>query len=454
MRYVAISLGCAVLAACGTAKDALQDASPVVIDASTIDADPHGLLTITTLDFNSNNAPVAGIPVVVQAADGTVIVDTPSDANGKVTATILPGATVTAVYQQVQGSGSAAHTAYQPIVITGAKPGDHLFFGSQGLDNSDDGGFDVTIPAYPYAGGSTLYYTAWGPCNSAGGSPNTTVHLAFRKNCHPAKFSVYVTATWSGAPGPYVVAEIKNVDGATPVVVPSNYVGTSNFNGGYFDIPAQINQISMQRAAGTSYGYSTSISGAPVDGTYAGSTSYNPRVGDGAFASSGYRRSDLPNAGQQLTQRIDPNSDSYGVDVKSMLLPWIRAATYDTTSQTFVASLDGTAAYDEALIGVSYTPASTNNTVQWIVFTDSATNVKLPTLPAHLNVPASTSTSTLGSVITFLVASDDYHGWDEVRQHAFDEYIGAQNGTTKTTTRASYNFNGVNKTAGMPKVFP
>src|SRR4051812_11718103 len=87
------------------------------------DADPRGPVHVTVRDVIGNGAPAPNIPVVFIDPDGTVVADIVSDADGRATANVLPGASVSAVYQQLTTNiVTTTNIRYLFVSVLGIKP--------------------------------------------------------------------------------------------------------------------------------------------------------------------------------------------------------------------------------------------------------------------------------------------------------------------------------------------
>jgi len=117
MRSIALLGG--LLIACGGGGAAGDDQSGdggVAGDGADIDAPPTGPVTVTVRDVLG---PRAGVRIVFQAADSSLVADSTTDAAGKASAMVPPGGFVTAVEAFGPGQGTLR-------TIAGVQPGDQL----------------------------------------------------------------------------------------------------------------------------------------------------------------------------------------------------------------------------------------------------------------------------------------------------------------------------------------
>jgi len=149
------------------------DATAVIADASP-DADVHGAVTVTVI--SRDGGPMKGAAVVFTDAEGTQ--EKIAGDDGKTSATVLPGATVTAV--------SASDTLRYVDSVAGVKPGDDLVLGTA-YNEPQIGTFNVDL-GFLDSGDTVAVY---GPCDSSialGPKPQLaaggqTVQLTMHPSC-------------------------------------------------------------------------------------------------------------------------------------------------------------------------------------------------------------------------------------------------------------------------------
>ncbi len=419
-----------VVGACGTAKDTTADAFQMPVDAAPpVDAATHGMITATTLDYLTNNAPVAGVPVIIYAPDGTVASEMVSDANGTITGEVDVGGSVTAYYTSASRNSA--------LTIVDVHPGDNLVFGISERNTASEGTFNVTFP--PTAGATG--YTVYGPCNSVSGAANTAVAIQFRKNCKPDQFDVFVVA--QNASGPFSSAEALGVMRASSSVTLANiWTPLDNFNVGYQNFAANIPSIDFQRYAGfPSNGASSGTTVTTATG-HTGSAQSSVRAGKYAYVTSQFSRpSGDPklSVGQYITQRIDGKASSYALDIDAHRLPWIQGLTYDMATQTVAATLEHPSTISEVLVGLEFSRPVGGVTVQYeyIVMAPKLDKIKFPVLPAHLNVVYPASGSSF-QVVSYMIDSTDGADWNVTRQSPIDLYFSTFVGSTTNTARLSF----------------
>jgi hypothetical protein len=106
-------------AACGRSTAAPMDASDAAMaDAALLDCSPFADQDVVKLTFTAYNGHVAGVPVVYQNADSSLVGVALTDTNGTACGKIDPGGFVTVI-----------PPTYELVSFAAVKPGDHLFVG-------------------------------------------------------------------------------------------------------------------------------------------------------------------------------------------------------------------------------------------------------------------------------------------------------------------------------------
>ncbi len=130
------------LAACGGTTAVTSDAPPLPPPIDAIAPGP------ATLAITNAGAPVAGVQVWFQAADGNVIAETTTDATGTASAVVAPGAIVT-VLGPFGGAGDLR-------TYVGVQPGDRLTLDQPAVENVT---MDVVVPVDPEASAYLVFST-------------------------------------------------------------------------------------------------------------------------------------------------------------------------------------------------------------------------------------------------------------------------------------------------------
>jgi hypothetical protein len=406
-----------VIAACGKVSAVADASNGSGADAPAApDADPHGVVTVTVLNTDQSGTPVQGVPVVFFDPDGTMVGKSDSDVQGKASATVLPGANVSVVWPK-------SATQYQIATVYEIKPGDNLVIGFRNPDPTDVATFHVTYAQY--AGATT--YTIVGPCGNA--DTNGTLH--FQAACKTDPFDVYVLAynasgqllAWNGQNGVALSAGSTNL--------PSNgWTFVGSFTASYTNVPAMVNGINMQHVAAFPGGSSANSSGTPANNMLSLQVTA-PAPGTYAWVRSSF--STAAGSQQVVSQRIAGAATTAGMDVTSTLLPWLSSPMFDPAKQQFTVTSAGTGTYDTYLADVTYSRAAggTTTSYEWIVLGSTIGTVTLPTLPADVGGVNPLATDTINAPIA-LAIDDDGTGWDSVRDHIFDEFRAALQGTSRS----------------------
>jgi hypothetical protein len=414
MRPIILSWGLVAVAACGKVSANVDGGAIDAVPGP--DADPHGTVTVTVLNTDQSGTPVQGVPVVFFDPDGTMVGKTASDAQGKASATVLPGANVSVVWPK-------SATQYQTATIYAIKPGDNLVVGFRNPDPTDVATFRITYDQYS---GATSYQI-FGPCGLADASNI----LHFQAACKTDPFDVYIVAfnssnqpiAWNSKNGVALSAGNANLPASG-----WNFVG--QFTSSYTNVPTMVTAINVQHVSGFPGGYSVGNNGTPANNML--SLAVNaPTAGTNAWVRSSFTGA---NTSQQIvSQRIAGAATTAGMDVTATLLPWLSNQKFDPATQQFTVTADSTGTYDTYLADVTYSrgTGSTATSFEWIVLGPTIGTLTLPTLPADVGGVNPLPTDTFNGVVA-LAIDDDGTGWDSVRDHIFDEFRSALQGTSKS----------------------
>jgi hypothetical protein len=407
--------------ACGKVS-ALSDASGTGTDANLVDADAHGVAKVTAFDFATGTVGVANLPTVFINPDGQVASDTKTDASGKAQATILPGASVHVVYPPDPNSNNF----YLTVSVLDIKPGDDIVVPQVGHDSTDAGTFMATATG---ATGAT-HYTLYGPC----GPTDASNQMHFQNWCKTDTFDVYAIA-YDGNNNAIDYAIKTGVafnNGSTNITGPWQNMQT--FSAHYSDISADVTSISLDRFAGGSQGYDVYASGAPVAGALTLTPSAPAPGATSAVVDTTFSRSD--GAQQSLVQQISGSSFSYSDDVTANLLPWFGKPTVDLAAGTIAPNTTGsTATLDEYIAVLQWnhpTADAGNQEYAWIAFGPSAATFTFPTLPADAGDVSPKAGDSAFAAESYGLDRTDANGWDDVRNHAWEELIDILGGGTGT----------------------
>jgi hypothetical protein len=408
------------LTACGkvnTLSDAPQGDgngadSSTGIDANTIDADPHGSITVIVNDPSPPTTPLAGVPVVFVDPAGAIIAEVATDANGKASAVILPGSTVTAVY-------NAGTTNVQLETVLAVAPGDTITIGPQYQgQGSGSGSFTVDVPDYP----GSQSYDVYGPCGSsngaaAGSGALSPVVLGFSDNCTESKMDLVAialnsdhnpdawlenanvaytdggSATLTGTWQPFMqwTATFTNMTGVSLVYV-NDMVPDAN---GY------------QRSG---YAQPTLTLDVPGAATALVETDFTHQSGGGQ---------------EQMYEVVDGHKATYDVDVQAALLPFIGYPTLDLSSATISIPFepggnDGDVLQVQA--GFSRVVNDVTHSYSWEIWSPPTASITLPPMPSDLADTEPTANDSTGNGYATLYGADAITDWSQVRGTLFSAW--------------------------------
>ena len=436
LASICLVAGCGATVAPGTAS---PDAAP--------DADPHGPVHVTVLDVIGNGAPAPNIPVVFIDPDGTIAADVITDGEGGATATVLPGASVSVVYQKldmtsvVDGNGVTTNTTtttYTVVTILAIKPGDDLPIGFTDRDTTQTGTFTVS---YTPSVGATNH-TIVTPCGSFGTGVTGSVTTTMRKSCQRGTFDVLVVA--SDASGVRASASVSNVNlAAGSAVVPNQYTSAGGFATAYSDVPTELTRISLERISGVNdNGFSTFSSCVPSAGSCAITVPAVATAGPTSIVASSFVRGTTSgNLTQRYVQRVGGNNLNYTLDVATNLLPWMTNVTFDQTTSTSTPIMDAPDIVSD-VYGTEIVFGRSTSTTNGTVITKTDTNVDrfilgptaeaiaFPVLPPHVGPIAYQPTDIGTDLIGVRADSTTVDGWDQARARAFELVDAFQKFTT------------------------
>jgi len=420
-------VGLALLAAACGKNTSLTD-GPLGIDASTADAatanpdaDPHGAVTVTLLSRDGIASPVVGAKVVFTDGDGTREKTTGDD--GKATATVLPGATVTAV------------SAYQDTTryvdsIGGVKPGDDLVIGG-GAETPAIGTFTVDVGTLQTSELMTIY----GPCGSGSaqgpqpalagagaGSGGQTITLSMFASCKQDTMDLVAVDERDGTIQGYAVQKgVAYSDGGS-VSLTAQFAPIDSLDAPISNVPAEVTSVAINAYYPNANGYSTYNSLAPTDGKIGFALPITAASG-GLVTTSSY---DGANRVQSSYEQVAPGTTQYAVDLGARLLAWVDAPSVDAAAGKVAVKLTGTATGD--LEHVRFLFRRNGVTYNWELWRAAAGDLALPTLPTDVTDHAPTADDLIEQPYAGLIDLPATVTYDQIRGRlgsAFDPYYSA-----------------------------
>jgi len=399
------------------------------------DADPRGPVHVTVRDVIGNGAPAPNIPVVFIDPDGTVVADIVSDADGRATANVLPGASVSAVYQQLSTTTVVMTTniRYLFVSVLGVKPGDDLPIGFTDRDFTNSGTFNVTFQ--PFTGATT--YDIFTPCGlTSSTTPNTAIPVQMQNSCKRDSFDILVVAR-DASNNALAGAIATNVSlSAGSAAVPGTYTSTNSFAASYTDIPAGISSVSVTRVA------SDTLNGFSVNGTCtpaAGACSITPvqvtTISPKSVLQTSISRTvptGMPSQSQTYIQRVGGANLNYSLDVATNLLPFMTNVVFDPATNTITPTVEAPVTdADEFIIDASYSRSTstteangdtlvTNTSIEALAIGPAVGPLSFPTLPSHVGPIYYQAGDTAGTAIGFTIDGSSVKGYDAARKQAFD----------------------------------
>lgn len=411
--------------------------------ANQIDADVKGIVTVLVLDNGGNGTPVVGQTVVFVEPNGTVEAEVPTDANGRAMGKVLPGASVTTVYV-VDATDSAIKT------VLGVKPGDTITIGAK--KNGDPAGtFTVSAAEVP----GSLSYDFYGPCglqsvNDPGsGSPTVSATLTMNTSCNLATMDLVavkingsgIADAWLEKPG------VAFTDGSTSLG--SNWQPFQQITYSLTDIPAEVGGVIFRDFVPDFEGFENTDYNSNGGGTASGGTF----VPAGATAMIETDFSNANAGGEQFVyDQVTGAPTTYSLDVGATLLPWIGVVSFDSSTAKLTVPVSGTAGGDAFEVDVQYYrpdpgggtgSTALNDFYDWEVWSATAEDITLPTLPTDLAVNNPLSTDTINGAGGVLYESDQVTSYDQIRGNLWGGFDAALAGRgTPGRLRLSYSSSG------------
>lgn len=415
------------LIGCGTVHT-LADASNG--SGTGADANPRGTVKVTTYDPYGSRTPTVGTPVVFIDAAGAVVATVPSDGNGKAQADMLPGGTVTAVWQPTAGQ-------YILQTVEGVKPGDDIALIGLGGGGGTTGTFTLSWPAQTGAS----YYQGYSSCYS-GYTQSTSVALSITDDCRQDTMTVAVAAfdVNNNLLGYLEKTGVQYTDGGSATLSgtwqpPQTFTATlTNLD------PTMIRNVNVQRFNNDRFGFSAFAS--PPNGVMSSVTMSTPAPPSSGKALVEVNVFDMAAGRQQIYQPTAGNSFTYNFDVAAHLLPWVSNPSLDVATGTITVPQTGTGDPDFALTQVSYgrtgtapDAGQTFTSFAWTVIAPNFDNpIKLPVLPVEVGDVNPKSTDSInGFNVAAMADLDTITSYDQARNDVIGLANAATNGRTDAT---------------------
>ena len=382
-------LVCLGAAACGSIA-ADPDATPPDSTPIQADANPRGPVQVTVLTMDRDERPYEGATVVFVEADGTVVARKTSDAAGHASADMLPGASVTVAWLRADGA--------RLVTLLDVDPGDEILVG--GRKGRDFGTMTATTQVtiapqpgamyhYVYTSCGTLYYAdANQPQNiqwyaGCQGDNRDYLAVAIDPNSNAVRSSV-----------------VMNQQPSATVSIPGSWQYAPTFRGSYTNIPSTVGSLNLERrlrSNGWDAYYSSGY--AQVTGAAAAiEIPYTPNALDDMRLTTQIYPVPPGQGGiyyqNQMIRAVRQPGSSYGVDLGSLLLPWVGQPTLDVNTRMITWPQQGTGGTPDAgVIDMYYyrmvpPPGGGNPVYQyysWRVIAPGLTSpLTLPQLPAEV----------------------------------------------------------------------
>ena len=347
-------LACCLAAACGSSPPA---GGP---DAGTPDASGPNLVQVSAhvRMLDDLSSPAAGVPIFFSNVDGSVAWSGKSDANGKATAMVEDGGSVTTYW----GVGA------EPLImstVVGVHAGDDV---DLTMENRDYGGYTGSFTASytPYAGSASTEF--FDQCDDAQvTTQNNAVTLA---RCAPQPLDGILLAL-DGSGTPIAESEINQsvADGDTVTFPAMTPVGTFHV---HLDNAAVTQPLALYRYLGwRQTSKATPAGAATIDldlpGTHAAWTQQfmDLRVG-------------TPTATSRIVDPITPDQTSYSLDLS--ILP---TQTLSFTYANRTVDLTTSAPFTADVLYVHFTKMVGTYPLDWyIAASPSTTSLHVPQIPA------------------------------------------------------------------------
>jgi hypothetical protein len=426
MKIVSAALGALIAGAgCGSVNSNPGDAGGGGSDGGgtgQLDGGPgdssapiqRGAVQVTVVDPSGSGVPAVGVTVVFVDPDGTVVKTANTDSNGKASADVLPGASVTTVAPRA--------SSFQMRTMLAVKPGDDLVIGPKVIDTRVSGTFTLSWPDAP---NHATTFSVYGPCGFVGlttfnpslpgPTAPTTLSFGLQNGCRPETGEILI---WARGQNGTSLHFNDNTD--VPLSAGGSFAMANMWNGGFtfsasYTNAASVSTITSDRIVPDG-GRSAPVTMPATDNTTIGMPGpfgVTARMVSKFAAASG--------AKQTVRQKLPGSATTYALNVNATLLAWLNAPTFNAAVQELqIIKLapSAAAAAEPDLLKVSASWQRGSTQYSWEVFGPDATTVKLPVLPeaagAGLNP---TSADVLQTTATSFEA-DTVAGYDAVRANA------------------------------------
>jgi hypothetical protein len=413
MHWDRLFLGGALIAAACGSDGGFADASITdgdVIDAAAgPDADAHGEVTVTVYTQAGGPTPDRAASVVFTDSEGTQVVAT--DEAGVARATVLPGATVTAV-----------RSAEDPVRITtilDVAPGDAIVVGSRLAATAPLGSHDIAFAAF----GAAASYSAHAGCGSTS-SPGRIVSLPVTAQCGPGPHDVLLVARDASD---VVIGGAAALDVPFPstggvTIAAEQWQPASRLDAMLTGIPDVVDRLTVQHAVlhdGKAYAASTTQA-VRTGGAQLVSVAFPPLAGAEASIVTTVT-DDKDRMTQQIRERR-PTATSYGLQVDAALLPWVRALAIDGSGRGVSWQRSASEGGDGAIFLGSYRRPEQRAVVWFVAAPPTTTTVTLPDLPPELGELEPTAATDFAVALAGIVDASNHDGYPSFRQTAEPDF--------------------------------
>jgi hypothetical protein len=391
-----LAIGCGDDDKMGRPPDAPPPPSDGAMDASS---------SVVSLEIVEGTTPLAGVRVVFQAADSTVIADTMTGADGKASATMDAGGYVTAIdpFPTPQG-------APELRTFAGVKPGDQLQLFERPRDETPIT-IDVTVPLDPNALSYTVSTNCLLDAGVIGGEPSQLQLIG----CGPTANLLVETYDDISRPVSSIYKEsVALADGGSIDLSAEPYTAAPAVTFAYSNLPEGATAVNVYGIRETALGSIHQFS-ALADVT-AGTAMLTHKVPQTANATAA-RLSTVYGATytQHIIAESGPVSTSYAVDGTGLFLPeFTGPAMLDTEAHAIRWSTTGGMAQPDFVLVRAFLNrgGGTPQAWRWVVAAPPGDAVVLPVLPA-----ASPYNVERGDFGSFLVTLGKVPGgYDAVRE--------------------------------------
>ena len=412
----------------------LPDAPPPP-DAD-VDASTFGPVSLTILQGVD---PRVGIRVVFQNADSSVVADTTTGTDGKASAMMMPGGSVTAIDPFPGQSPGGIATVTDIRTIAGVKPGDQLRMFEQPINTPAAITVNVILPidnaASDYYVSTNCLFDQPIPSAGSGSQPMGTLVLS---GCGPTSNLLVRTFDSTLAPNASLYRQnVALVDNGTVDLTAATYTAIPDVTFSYTNVPAELTAVFLNGVRATSLGRIYEFNtNEPVD---TGSANFSLKVPDITGATAVTASTFYSGGGftQHMLTEWGPASSSYSLDTAGMFLP-----SFDGPAQLDVAAhsakwtvMGGSGQPDFVMVRAFLGREAPAQSWRWTVVAPGGTQAVMPVLPA-----SSTFNPVAGDFASFDVRTGKVPGgYDAVRANLLAT-AGLQELAVGATGKASFTF--------------